>query len=226
MAVLLHIETATDLTSVCISKDKAILSFKNGSGPMKHSQELTLLIQDSIEELGLSFNELDAVSISQGPGSYTALRVGTSVAKGICYACDKPLIAVDTLEALAYATALELTADFYCPMIDARRKEVYTSFFNNKITAVKPRQSLILDTTTFTEYAQKGQLIAFSGNGSPKFKEMVDRPEFLFSAVRCSAVNSIPLALKAYEKKEFESIAYFEPVYLKPPNITIPKKRL
>ena len=226
MALLLHIETATDLTSVCISKDNTVLSLKNGSGPMKHSQELTLLIQDSMNELGLSFQALDAVSVSQGPGSYTALRVGTSVVKGICYAADKPLIAVDTLEALAYSTAQQIEADFYCPMIDARRKEVYMSFYNNEITCLKSRQSLILDSTTFAEYVQEGQTIAFSGNGSPKFKEMADRPEFLFSTVKCNAINSIPLALKSYKKKEFESIAYFEPLYLKPPNITIPKKRL
>jgi len=193
---------------------------------MKHAQELTCLIQDSMKELGLSFKELDAVSVSQGPGSYTALRVGTSVAKGICYASDKPLIAIDTLEALAYTSALQIEADFYCPMIDARRKEVYMSFHNNKNTELKPCQSLILEATTFAEYVQEGQTIVFSGNGSPKFQEMVNRPEFLFSGVKCNAINSIPLALIAYEQKEFQSIAYFEPVYLKPPNITIPKKRL
>lgn len=226
MAILLHIETATELTSVCISKDTDVLSIKNGSGPMMHSQELTVLIQDSMKELDLSFKELDAVAVSQGPGSYTALRVGTSVAKGICYASDKPMIAIDTLEALAYTTALHMEADFYCPMIDARRKEVYMSFYNNKNTILKPCQALILDVSSFGEYVEKGQTIAFSGNGSPKFKEMISRPEFLFSGINCSAINLIPLALEAYEKKEFKSIAYFEPVYLKPPNITIPKKRL
>ena len=226
MALLLHIETATDVTSICISRDTSVLSIKNGSGPMKHAQELTCLIQDSMKELGLSFKELDAVSVSQGPGSYTALRVGTSVAKGICYASDKPLIAIDTLEALAYTSALQIEADLYCPMIDARRKEVYMSFYNNKSTVLKPCQALILEATTFAEYVQEGQTIVFSGNGSSKFQEMVSRPEFLFSEVNCSAINLIPLALKAYEKKEFQSIAYFEPVYLKPPNITVPKKRL
>ncbi len=226
MALILHIETATDLTSVCISKDTTVLSIKNGSGPMKHSQELTLLIQDSMEELGLPFKELDAVSVSKGPGSYTALRVGTSVAKGICYAADKPLIAVDTLEALAYTTALEVKADFYCPMIDARRKEVYMSFYNNKNACLKPCQALILETSTFAKYVQDGQRIAFSGNGSAKYKEMANRPEFLFLDIKCSALHLVPLAEHAYEKKKFESTAYFEPTYLKPPNITIPKKRL
>jgi len=226
MAILLHIETATDVTSICISKDTSVLSTKNGSGPMKHAQELTCLIQESMKELGLSFKELDAIAVSQGPGSYTALRVGTSVAKGICYASDKPLIAVDTLEALAYTSAQQIEGDFYCPMIDARRKEVYMSFYNNKNTNLKPCQALILEPHTFAEYVQKGQTIVFSGNGSPKFREMSNRPEFLFSEVNCDAINMIPLALKTYEKKEFESIAYFEPVYLKPPNITIPKKRL
>ncbi len=226
MAILLHIETATDLTSVCISKETKVLSIKNGSGPMMHSQELTLLIQESMKEQGLSFKELDAVSVSKGPGSYTALRVGTSVAKGICYAADIPLIAIDTLEAIAQATALEVQADFYCPMIDARRKEVYMSIYNNKNTCVKPCKAQILEASTFEEYIQNGQKIAFSGNGSPKYKEMVNQAEFLFLDVKCSALHLVSLAERAYEKKEFESIAYFEPIYLKPPNITIPKKRL
>ncbi len=226
MAILLHIETATDLTSVCISKDTAVLSIKNGSGPMKHSQELTLLIQESMREQDLSFKELDAVAISKGPGSYTALRVGTSVAKGICYAADIPLIAIDTLEAIMQATAQEVKADFYCPMIDARRKEVYMSVYNNKNTCLKPCQAQILEASTFDEYIQNGQKIAFSGNGSPKYQNMVDQPGFLFLDVKCSALHLVPLAERAYKNEEFESVAYFEPIYLKPPNITIPKKRL
>ena len=226
MSIILNIETATELSSVCISKDQEVLAIKEGSGPMKHSQEITLLIQDCLSTIGITFAQLDAVAVSKGPGSYTALRVGTSVAKGICYAVDIPLIGVDTLKSMAVASAAQVAADFYCPMIDARRKEVYMALYNNDITELKPCQAAILDQDSFGQDVSVGQKIVFSGNGSPKFEEMILRPEFVFTNIVCKASNLVPLALEAYKAKKFVSVAYFEPTYLKPPNITIPKKRL
>ncbi len=226
MPILLNIETATEISSVCLSKGDQILSLQESRVSMSHSEVTTLLIDACLKETGIAFQEINGVTISKGPGSYTALRVGSSVAKGICYALDKPLIAIDTLETLAWASKQIKQGDYYCPMIDARRKEVYMSFYNNKFTCLKVPQPLILDETTFSSEIASGKTIVFSGNGSSKFKDMNDRENFVFSEVFCSATHLVPLAVKSFEKKQFESLAYFEPIYLKPPNITIPKKKL
>ena len=226
MPILLNIETATEVSSVCLSKGEQILSLQESTVSMSHSQVTTLLIDACLKETGITFQEIDGVVVSKGPGSYTALRVGSSVAKGICYALNKPLIAIDTLEALAWASKQINKGDYYCPMIDARRKEVYMSFYNNKFACLKVPQPLVLDETTFSSETANGKTIVFSGNGSPKFKDMNKGENFVFSDVFCSAAYLVPLAVKSFEKKQFESLAYFQPTYLKPPNITIPKKKL
>jgi len=226
MAKILNIETSTDISSVCISENGQILSKKESLHSMVHAKEGTLLIASCLNAANLNFQQLDAVAISKGPGSYTALRVGSSMAKGICYAMDIPLIAVDTLKALATAASTKLEGDFYCPMIDARRKEVYMSFHNNKLTEIHKVQAKILDKDTFTQDISAEETIVFCGNGSPKFQEMTKQANFLFLDLVCAAQYLVPLAEEAFRDNHFESLAYFEPTYLKPPNITVAKKKL
>jgi len=121
MAIILNIETATDIGSVCISKGEKILASKDGSSTFSHAKETTLMIEACLAEAAISMQDLGAIAISRGPGSYTSLRIGTSIAKGICYALDKPLIAINTLESLAFAASKIEQGAIYAPMIDARR---------------------------------------------------------------------------------------------------------
>ncbi len=225
MALILNLETATDIGSVCISKGLEILGIKESSETFAHASETTLLIEAVLQETGYSLQEIDAIAVSAGPGSYTALRVGTSVAKGIGYALDKPLIAISTLQWLAAASAQKHPqATFYIPMIDARRMEVYTAIFDSEGKEVKAPTPVILHESTFDDYLKGNQPIVCSGSGSFKFKDIVDSNAIIFADLICSASHLVPLALEAYNQQAFENLAYFEPLYLKPPNITKAKK--
>ncbi len=226
MAIILNIETATDIGSVCISNGEKILANVKCSSPFSHSKETTIMIERCIKEGGLTLEAIDAIAISKGPGSYTSLRIGTSIAKGMCYALEKPLIAVDTLQSMALAAKKVAKGDYYIPMIDARRMEVYTAFYDAQMVCEKATHALIMDETTFKRVLETNKTIVFSGNGAEKLTRIVDSPQFNFTSIRCAAEHLVPYAIKAYEAGTFESIAYFEPDYLKPPNITTPKKVL
>ena len=226
MAIILNIETATDIGSVCLSNGTEILANVKCAIPFSHSKETTLMIEQCLNEAGVIMDNIDAIAISRGPGSYTSLRIGTSIAKGICYALDKPLIAVDTLKSMALAAQQIAKGDYYIPMIDARRMEVYTAFYNAEIACEKETHALIMDETTFKTALEAKETIVFSGNGAEKLKTVVDSPQFIFTSIRCAATQLVPLAVQAYEAAKFDSVAYFEPDYLKPPNITTPKKVL
>ncbi len=223
MPLILNIETATDIGSVCISQGSKVLTIKESTAPFSHAKETTLLIAACLKEAHLQLTDLDAVAVSSGPGSYTGLRIGFSAAKGICYALDIPLIGVDTLWALALASSKVAQGDWYIPMIDARRMEVYTAFFDKELTRIKAPHALILDERAFKS---KGKQILLSGNGSEKFQKISKHPKFIFTDIQCSAAHLAALAFKSYQFSRFESVAYFEPSYLKPPNITTSKKRL
>ncbi len=226
MAIILNIETATDIGSVCVSKGARILASKDGSTTFSHAKETTLMITDCLAEAGLSLQDLDAIALSSGPGSYTSLRIGTSIAKGMCYALDKPLIAINTLQSLALAASKMAQGAIYAPMIDARRMEVYTTFYDATMNCIQPMQPLILDEDTFKVALEEEKKIVFSGNGAEKIKNVIDSPQFIFTDIRCAAKHLVSLAVAAFEAERFESVAYFEPDYLKPPNITTPKKVL
>jgi tRNA threonylcarbamoyladenosine biosynthesis protein TsaB len=227
MARILHIETATDICSIAVSDGLQLLSIQTADGVRQHAAQITLLIQSVLGQARLSLSELDAVSVSSGPGSYTSLRVGTSTAKGICYTLDKPLIAVDTLQSLALASLnKEREEGLYLPMIDARRMEVYTARFdatNERLTEAAP---LIVAAETFQEELDKGIPLILSGNGAEKCKKVLPASGIVFSPVVCSAAHLIPLALKRYEAEQFEDVAYYSPFYLKAPNVTKSKKKL
>lgn len=199
------------------------LSVRESEGQNEHSRVITLLIQACITEARLSLRDLDAVAISEGPGSYTSLRVGFSTAKGICFSLDKPLITVSSLAALASAAfddAQDLDA-FYCPMIDARRMEVYTALFTASGKEVTPVRALIVDEHSFEQDFSNRQKIIFSGNGAEKCKTVINSPFSSFSNVkRSNAMQIIPHAIKAFSNKNFTNTTCAVPQYFKTPNIT------
>ena len=221
--LILNIEAATDICSVCLSRGMEVLSQQVSEGKNQHSMVITLLIQRCMEEAGLPLEDIDAVAVSEGPGSYTSLRVGYSTAKGICFALRKPLITISTLAALAGAAhriALDDEA-LYCPMIDARRMEVYTALFTAKGALVSPLQAMVVDQASFEGYFTAGQRIFFSGNGVDKCKDLLNNTFSSFSSVKiCTSVQLIPHAISAFLNKNFSDIAYSTPLYLKAPNIT------
>ena len=226
MAIILNIETSTDIGSVCLSEDQKILSFVEGSAGFTHAKETTLMVKKCLQEANLEMEDLAAVAVSSGPGSYTALRIGTSVAKGLCYGLEIPLIAINTLESLAQAAARKTQGDWFVPMIDARRMEVYTQIFDAEVSPVSNKQALILDENTFAEKLSRKETIVLVGNGAEKFKKTNSSPLMKDVTLACSAEFLVPLAVQKYRKGEFSDVAYYEPYYLKPPNITTPKKIL
>ena len=227
MAKILHIESATDVCSVAVSDGLEMLSLQEAEGVRQHAAQITLLIQSALQLADLTLSDLDAVSLSSGPGSYTSLRVGASTAKGICYTLDKPLIAVDTLQSIALASLKrEGKEGLYFPMIDARRMEVYTARFDAANTRLTEAAPLIVDEKTFKEELDKGVPLILSGNGAEKCLEVLPSTGIVYSPVMCSAAHLIPLALQRFKARQFEDVAYYSPFYLKPPNVTKSKKKL
>lgn len=219
MALILSIETATETCSVALSHEGELLSLRETSGNNEHSSQLTLFIAEVMQTSKRTLQELDAVAVSMGPGSYTGLRIGASAAKGLCYALDKPLIAVSTLQSMALNALLRypvLAADNYllCPMIDARRMEVYTALFNSALDTILPVNALLVKEDSFAEYEKD---IAIFGNGASKCREMFsNRQSVVFPGeLHASATSLSSLAYKRFLASEFENVAYFEPLYLK-----------
>ena len=225
MALILNIETATEICSVCVSNELNVLATCQAEGHYSHASEITLLIASCLAKAKIKMSELDAIAVSQGPGSYTGLRIGVSTAKGICYALGKPLIAINTLQALANASHQKKEA-FYCPMIDARRMEVYTAVFDIFDKVIMDTHALILDDQAFAKYFQKGYRLVFSGNGSEKAKALFENKPVVFSNVICDARHLVPIAFSSFQKSQFVDLAYFSPDYHKAPNITKSKKLL
>jgi tRNA threonylcarbamoyladenosine biosynthesis protein TsaB len=227
MSKILCIETATEICSVSLSHNGKTIALAETDQGFSHAANLTILIQKCLNEASLTLNALDAVALSQGPGSYTGLRIGVSVAKGICYALDKQLIAIDTLEALAWACANEEKQDaHYCSMIDARRMEVYTARYNLQGEEEHSVSALIVEESAFEDIFAKEETIIFCGNGAEKCKPILTSPFAKFSPIVCSAKHLSFLAKKYFDESKFCDLAYFSPLYYKSPNITIPKKIL
>jgi len=223
MAYILHIESATDICSVAVSEDETLLTINEETNSLKHSEIITLQIKDVMDRADLRFEELSAVSLSEGPGSYTSLRVGMSAAKAICYGNDIPLIAVNTLQSLAYSSVREKKEKYLlCPMIDARRMEVYASLYTSEMKVIFDNRPVILEENTFSGYYNDGYKIIFSGNGAEKSKELFQHYNSEYTGIVCSAKNLINIAQNKFKNKLFEDIAYFSPNYIKPPNITKP----
>lgn len=227
MAILLNIESSGPICSVCVSKGEDIIAIKETEKVFEHTEKITLLIDECMKKAGLSLGELDAISVSSGPGSYTALRVGLATAKGICYALEKPLIAIDTLQSLAGAALLLQNTDaHYCPMLDARRMEVYTNIFDDKNQPQGKARALIISEESQEEFPDDDKPVYLFGNGAEKCMKFLSAPRFELLEVKLSARNLVPLALEKFQQGAFADLAYFSPFYLKSPNITKAKPKL
>lgn len=216
MSILLSLETATTVCSVAIHKDGVLLSLRELDSDKSHSQVLLQFIEELLEEHKLSKKDLNGLVISEGPGSYTGLRIGLSTAKGLCFALDIPLIAVNTIDALGYQVSKNLREnELACPMIDARRMEVYTAIYNNKNIRVEALNNVIIDENSFDSYL-KNQVINFFGNGSDKCKEILKHENAHFiENIKPTATTIGELGYLKFQKKEFVDTAYFEPNYFK-----------
>ncbi len=228
MPLILNIETSTNVCSVTLAKGNKIIANKVSYEDKSHSELLTVFIEQIIKEQEISLKNLDAVAVSKGPGSYTGLRIGVSAAKGIAYGIDKPLISVSTLQTMAYHVLLEQKIEgkntLLCPMIDARRMEVYNAFFNLEGEQVREIKAEIIDENSYKDILDN-QKIIFFGDGSDKCKNTIIHKNAIFLENITPLSNyMINLSIKAYQKQQFEDIAYFEPFYLKNFIATKPKK--
>jgi tRNA threonylcarbamoyladenosine biosynthesis protein TsaB len=216
MGYILCLETATQVCSIALCKDGSLIAKKESDVPNAHSSVLSTFIQEIFRESGIGMEELDAVAVSKGPGSYTGLRIGVSTAKGLCYGREIPLISIPTLESLtAGAIAADSSADLYCPMIDAKRMEVYTALFDNKGKEVAPTEARIIEDHSFTEYLKDKRMLFF-GDGAAKCRQVLTHPNAFFNTeIQASAAHMARLVQRKYESSDFEDNAYFEPYYLK-----------
>lgn len=210
--VLLLLETSTASCSTVLTKGGKIIASRFTDQPRSHASNLALHISEIFAESGLSIAECDAVAISEGPGSYTGLRVGVSTAKGLCFGSGKPLIAIPTPQILAMAAVGR--ADKIVALIDARRMEAYCALFDGNGSPLKSVKSLIFDKNSFKELLDEGSVI-FVGNAADKLKDIIKHPNAIFEQCDPLAKHMIIPATEAFTKKEFKDIAYFEPFYLK-----------
>lgn len=230
MSCILNIETSTNVCSVALSQDGVCLyEDVNLEGP-SHAQVLAGYVKNAVSFADSHAIPIDAIAISKGPGSYTGLRIGVSEAKGVAYGRDAKLLSVPTLKLLTVPILLgheELPEDaLLCPMIDARRMEVYCALYDRALNEVVQTQALVIDSDSFKEYLDK-QPIYFMGNGADKCVETIQHPNAHFiKNIVPRAKNMIPLAEMAMAKEQFEDVAYFEPFYLKEFVATESKKLL
>lgn len=220
MSLILQIETATASCSVALSQNGSVIALKELNERNIHAEVITLFIEEVLKTAGFTYAQLDAVAVSSGPGSYTGLRIGVSTAKGVCYALDKLLIAVETLEAMTDGMITlsggSIAADtLFCPMIDARRMEVYTAVFNATGERVKATAAEIIDDNSFADLLEQHQIIFF-GDGAAKCRETITHTNAVFvDDFSNSAAHLTKRALQRLNDKHFEDVAYFEPFYLK-----------
>lgn len=234
MGYILCIETGTNTCSVALGKGGVLVDLEeNHDKENNHSKLLTVFVNKLLNRQNLKVSDLSAVCVGKGPGSYTGLRIGVSVAKGLCYGAGIPLLAVGSLHAMALGMIEQLTEDtttvkpqILCPMIDARRMEVYTQQFDLGGNSLSEVEALILDEKSYESLLQQKSILFF-GNGSHKFKDFVSAPNALFwDDFLPSARFMISEAEKHYRNEKFEDTAYFEPFYLKDFIATIPKNKI
>jgi len=224
-AIILHIETSTEVCSVCLSEDSRIIELIEDDTPFSHSSNITLFIDQLFQSSNYTLQDLTAVSISQGPGSYTGLRVGLSAAKGICFANDIPLIAVDSLSVIAQGVKDQIKpSELVIPMIDARRMEVYASVFNAQMIEISPVDAVIIDECSFKRHRDQPWVLC--GNGAQKTVSALNFDQIRILPSFSSSRFMIDLVLAKYYKDAFEDLAYFSPSYFKAPHITSGKNIL
>lgn len=215
MSLILHLETATTVCSVALSQSGNLLALKEENKGFTHAEHLTLFIEEVMQMTGKNFNELSAVAVSKGPGSYTGLRIGVATAKGLCYGLNIPLMTMNTLTSLMYGAQQKHDKELhFCPLLDARRMEVYTALYQFE-NMIHETAAIILNEDSFSEILDL-QKVLFFGDGALKFKEICNHKHAIFDlTIEPSAANMIDHIHKKYLAKEFENLAYFEPYYLK-----------
>jgi tRNA threonylcarbamoyladenosine biosynthesis protein TsaB len=213
MNYLLHIETSTKVCSVAISLDGKLIALKESNDlEYSHGENLTLFIAAVLEEASLNLQNLTAISVASGPGSYTGLRIGVSTAKGLCYALGIPLIAVDALYSLAQIASDKHPDINLCPVIDARRMEVFNAIFTNSLETLKVISADVIDEHSYLEF----EPFVYFGDGATKLQESWEgRNCQIDSTILASASGQIPMATLKFQNNQFEDVAYFEPFYLK-----------
>jgi tRNA threonylcarbamoyladenosine biosynthesis protein TsaB len=217
MSLILSIDTSTKVCSVALHQDSKLLAVSELYTEKSHSGMLTTLCENVVKYAGFSLNALDAIAVAKGPGSYTGLRIGVSTAKGFCFALDKPLIAVNTLEAMAYQVKYFYDeTHLLCPMIDARRMEVYCQVLDNQMNMISATEAKVIDGLSFSELLNENKIVFF-GDGSAKCQaEITDKNAiFLNTEIHPSAKTVGLLATNSFEKSLFENVVTFEPFYLK-----------
>lgn len=214
LALILNIETTTTNCSVSISKEhKTVVLKEDNNKNYSHAESLHVFIDAVLKESKTALAEIDAIAVSKGPGSYTGLRIGVSAAKGLCFALNKPLISVSTLQSLAHQVTIK--EGIIVPMLDARRMEVYSAIFDSNYNQTRDTKAQILDCDAFKDYLDKSS-VYFIGSGVEKAKELLSHPNAIFIDDGLpSAKNMGVLAYNKYKISDFEDVAYFEPYYLK-----------
>ena len=233
MSLILCIETGTDICSVGIARDGELMSLRESDQGRDHAKQVAVFVDELLRETGVKPDELDAVAVGMGPGSYTGLRIGVSFAKGLCYGLNIPLLAVGSLEALTDVAIKDYEAGIIqvegwdeallCPMVDARRMEVYTQIFNSRCEAQSEVSAEIITEESFSQWRAKGKLVIV-GNGAAKCQEML--PDAIYIDVAPSARGLTRIAHQLFEAGKTVDIAYFEPFYLKDFVVVPSKKKL
>ncbi len=234
MSLILCIETGTDICSVGIAKDGELISLRESDEGRDHARKVGVFVDELLRETGIAPDELDAVAVGKGPGSYTGLRIGVSFAKGLCYGTKKPLLAVGSLDALAEVAREDHEAGIVsvenwdraclCPMVDARRMEVYTQVFDTEGNPQNEVSAEVVDEHTFEQFRKEERPFVIFGNGARKCLEVMQGAQYI--EVTPSARGLARLAQKALDEGRKEDIAYFEPFYLKDFVVTKSKKKL
>ncbi|MBQ2852671.1 MAG: tRNA (adenosine(37)-N6)-threonylcarbamoyltransferase complex dimerization subunit type 1 TsaB [Bacteroidales bacterium] len=239
MSMILCLETSTAVCSVALVDNSNVIALRESLDGQNHAEKITIFIDEVMKEANISYNELEAIAVSKGPGSYTGLRIGVSTAKGLCYAMEKPLIAIDTLAAMTEgfldnnfdndhdtnikslpsslsSSLSSSSSSIFCPMIDARRMEVYSAFFTGDMKKISETEALIIDESSFSDLKLNHHLYLF-GDGADKLVSLFENEENItvIEKFHCSAAYMARLAEEAFKNNNFVDTAYFEPFYLK-----------
>jgi len=215
MALILNIDTATETALISLAENDLVLSFAINNDQKDHASFLHPAIQDLFVKTGRTIKEIDAIAVTSGPGSYTGIRVGMASAKGLCYALQKPLITINTLEVIALSSIQKINENaLYCPMIDARRMEVFTAVFDKDLIEIVPAQSLILDKSSYQDLIQTNKFY-FSGSGAIKIKDVLNHENALIDHEQIRPESMAKLSFNCYDKQIFSDVSYSSPVYLK-----------
>ncbi|GAB3414822.1 tRNA (adenosine(37)-N6)-threonylcarbamoyltransferase complex dimerization subunit type 1 TsaB [Niabella aquatica] len=211
--LILNIDTAIDKGSFCISNNYDVFFFEVNEKRKEQAGWLHQAVNNALQKQGIAPADLDAIAVSNGPGSYTGLRIGLAAAKGLCYALKKPLICLNTLQIMAKAVQREAT-DLICPMIDARRMEVFTAFYDKDLNIFREPFAAELSAGSFADILEKHH-VTFTGNGSAKFQPLIDLQKARFIEKNVNACDMTALSVHFFEKKSFADVAYCEPYYVK-----------